>query len=75
MRSALDGFAERLKRGQRTLLEMAWHNARWSAFTQKLESLTDVLRQVDGREEDPDVTWHKMKVWAAAYGQVIEESA
>lgn len=56
------------------LLEIAWHNARWSAFSQKLDPLTDVLRQAEGKEEDPDVIWHKMKVWAAAYGQVIEEA-
>lgn len=74
MRSALVGLQDRIKREQLTLLEIAWHNARWSAFSQKLDSLTDVLRQAEGKEEDPDVIWHKMKVWAAAYGQVIEEA-
>ncbi|MBJ7440571.1 MAG: hypothetical protein JHD35_16295 [Sphingopyxis sp.] len=74
MRSALVGLQDRIKREQLTLLEIAWHNARWSAFSQKLDSLTDVLRQAQGKEEDPDIIWHKMKVWAVAYGQVIEEA-
>ncbi|MBG6116793.1 hypothetical protein IWY39_000597 [Sphingobium sp. JAI105] len=74
MRSALVGYQERIKREQLTRLEIAWHNARWSAFSPKLDSLADVLRQAEGKEEDPDVIWHKMKVWATAYGQVIEEA-
>lgn len=74
MRSALVGYQERIKREQLTQLEIAWHNARWSAFSQKLDPLAEVLRQAEGKEEDPDVTWHKMKIWAAAYGQVIEEA-
>lgn len=62
-----------MKREQRTQLEIAWHNARWSSFSQTLESLGDVLRRLEGREEDPDLAWHRMKAWASAYGQVIEE--
>ena len=56
-----------------TLLEISWHNARWSSFSQRLDPLSDVLRQASGEVEDPNVAWHRMKVWAMAYGQVIEE--
>lgn len=55
------------------MLEIAWHNARWASFSQRLDPLSDVLRQADGREEDPDIAWHKMKAWAAANGQAVEE--
>lgn len=73
MRSALAGHAERVKREQLTHLEISWHNARWASFSQKLESLSEVLRQAKGGEQDPDAAWHQMKIWAAAYGQAIEE--
>ncbi|MFB0875456.1 MULTISPECIES: hypothetical protein [unclassified Sphingobium] len=56
------------------MIEVSWHNARWSSFSERLESLTDVLRQASGKAEDPDVNWHKMKAWAAAYGQAVEEN-
>lgn len=52
---------------------MAWHNARWSSFSPKLEPLGDVLRQAEGLDEDPDIAWHRMKAWAAAYGQDVVE--
>lgn len=72
VRSALAGHRDRVSREQRTLLTMAWHNARWSSFTQTLESLADVLRRAEGREEDPDIAWQRMEIWANAYGQAIE---
>ena len=54
---------------------MAWHTARWASFTKQLEPLGDILRQVEGREEDPDIAWHRMKAWAMAYGQEVAEVA
>lgn len=56
------------------LLEISWHNARWSAFSEKLDSLGDVLRQAKGKEEDPEIAWHRMKAFAATYGQVVTET-
>ncbi|WP_163000310.1 hypothetical protein [Sphingobium yanoikuyae] len=55
------------------MLEVGWHNARWSAFSKTLESLSDVLRQANGQDEDPDIAWHRMKAWAASNGQIIDE--
>jgi hypothetical protein len=74
VRSALSGHGERVKREQLMLLEISWHNARWSAFSEKLDSLGDVLRQAKGEEEDPEIAWHRMKAFAATYGQVVTET-
>jgi len=73
LRSALTAHVERVRREQRIAIEVAWHNARWSAFSPRLESLTDFLRLIDGREEDPEVAWSRMKAWATMYGQTVTE--
>ena len=74
VRSALSGHLDRVQREKRTAVEIAWHNARWTSFCKQLEPLGDILREAEGRDEDPDIAWHRMKVWAAAYGQEVVEA-
>ncbi|SEI68180.1 hypothetical protein SAMN05518849_101541 [Sphingobium sp. AP50] len=73
IRSALTGHLDAVRRDDRAALEVAWHNACWTSFTKTLPALSEVLAQADGEEDSDDTAWHKMKVWAAAYGHAIEE--